>query len=228
MTPPVFNQLYGPMAEQAARLLWRNSGPVFAMDAMTRAYGGIWPLEGPLSLAERSLATVSALVAQELYPQIRLHINGFVSSGGTLAELFEFIGLAARKSGQEKSEALIDAILSGLEWRAQSLETFNAPSRETVELAIRREASTLKPEWRLLASLAAEIALGRIERMNEVMTSLAEALPKEMNRDRYMDLLITHLIVYCGYPKGMNAFKIWQDLRIRSVRESADEIKLFA
>ena len=102
---PVFKELYGPMAEPAARLIWHNAGPAFAMDAMTRCYGEIWALEGPLGVKERSLATVSTLVAQKLYPEIKLHINGFMSSGGTLEELCACISVAAQEGGAKRTDA---------------------------------------------------------------------------------------------------------------------------
>jgi len=50
---PIFKELYGPMAVPAAKLIWHNAGPVFAMDAMTRCYGEIWALKGPLGVTER-------------------------------------------------------------------------------------------------------------------------------------------------------------------------------
>jgi len=215
--PPVFRELYGPVATPAATLLWHNAGPVFAVDAMTRAYGEIWALQGPLSLNERSVATVAALVAQRLYPQIKLHINGFLSSGGTLDALFVLVGSMARESVSSIPEALVDAVTAGLQWRAASMQGFRAPSKDEVSralsTAVRDDMSPLNQRMSLLAKLSAHIALGDIPKIHDVMLAFVHTIPANANKDQLVDLLITHLIVYCGYPRGMNAFIVWQQLR---------------
>lgn len=214
MMPPVFRDLYGPMAEPAAMLLWNNSGPVFAVDAMIRAYGGIWHLPSPLDLAEKSLATVSALVAQGLHPQIKLHLNGFLSSGGTVPELLEVARIASQNLGEEAIAPLADAVHAGLQWREQSVRGFAAPSRDAIEEKIRSGSFALSKKWRLLAELAAEIGLGRADKVREAMQKIVIVLSGETNPEKFMDGLITHLIVYCGYPKGMNAFQTWTSLGV--------------
>jgi len=209
---PVFRELYGPMAEPAAKLIWRNAGAVFAMDAMTRCYGEIWALEGPLGVKERSLATVSALVAQRLYPEIKLHINGFLSSGGTLEELCGFIALAAQEAGGERMDELRDAIIAGLQWREQSIDGYQAPSHDEVKHLMRaRDAVGLQQA--LLARLSAAIGLGDMDKVRAHMAALARELPAGVDRDTYMDQLVVHLVLYCGYPRGLNALHVWQQQR---------------
>jgi alkylhydroperoxidase/carboxymuconolactone decarboxylase family protein YurZ len=210
--PPVFKELYGPMALPAAQLIWRTAGPVFAMDAMTRCYGEIWALKGPLGVNERSLATVSALVAQKLYPEIKLHINGFISSGGTIEELCAFIALAAREAGAKELDELHNSILAGLEWRAKSLPGYKAPSKGEVQ-RLMQSGTPVSPRQALLARLAAAIGLGDMEKVHALMAALAQELPADVNRDTYMDQLGIHLVLYCGYPRGLNALAEWQKQR---------------
>lgn len=210
--PPVFKELYGPMAVPAAQLIWRTAGPVFAMDAMTRCYGEIWALEGPIGVKERSLATVSALVAQKLYPEIKLHINGFISTGGTLEELCAFIALAAREAGAKDLDELHDAIVAGLEWRATSLAGYKAPSRDEVK-RLMSSVTAVGPRQALLARLSAAIGLGDMEKVRPLMAALAQDLPAKVNRDTYMDQLGIHLVLYCGYPRGLNALAEWEKQR---------------
>lgn len=210
--PPVFRELYGPMALPAAKLIWEKAGPVFAIDAMTRAYGEIWALEGPLSVKDRSLATVSALVAQRLYPEIKLHINGFLSSGGTLEEMGAFIAVAAQEAGAGRMDELAGAIVAGLEWRGKCLDGFTAPDADEVRRLLGM-ADAVPPQQALLARLSAAIALGDMEKVRTHMAALAKALPTGVSRDAFMDQLVTHLIVYCGYPRGLNAFAEWQKMR---------------
>jgi len=213
--PQICTDLYGPMAVPAAKMLWNNAGPVFAMDAMTRAYGEIWTLKGPLTVNERSLLTVSSLVAQGLYPQIKLHINGFIASGGTLDELYALIYAAVRESGLVETDVLAGAVVDGLQWREESVAGFKAPSKQEVSGKIRAggKESVLSSRALMLDRLSVQIVLGNMDRVREYMKTLAGGLPSNINKDNYMDLLITHLIVYCGYPKGMNAFIVWQQLR---------------
>ena len=232
LIPDLCPKLYGPMAVPAAKLLWKNPGPVFAVDAMTRAYGEIWTLKGPLTVNERSLATVSALVAQGLYPQIKLHINGFISSGATLEQLYALVGIVASQVVSKIPEALVDAVVDGLKWRQDSIKGFTAPSKDEVRKALSKSFAShgdnsISPQMLLLANLSAEIAYGsakefsenndafntHMDKMRNYMSDIVKGLPSEVNRDKYMDLLITHLIVYCGYPKGMNASTVWQQLR---------------
>jgi alkylhydroperoxidase/carboxymuconolactone decarboxylase family protein YurZ len=211
--PKIFYDLYGPMAVPAAKRIWENSGPVFAVDAIARAYGEIWALDGPLNVNERSLATVAALVALNLYPEIKLHINGFISSGGTLEQLYALAGIAAREAGARDLPRLAEAVADGLQWRAKIVAGFTAPSRKDVTTIFNNKPAALDPRMTLLTNLSAQIALGKMEKTKTYMDGLVKGLPLDVDKDRYIDLLITHLIVYCGYPRGMNAFHVWQQLR---------------
>lgn len=209
--PPVFHELYGPMAEPAAKSIWQQAGPVFAMDAQ-RAYRDVWGLKGPVSVNERSLATVAALVALDLYPQIKLHINGFLSSGGTLAQLCSFVGIAADEAKVSHKARLVEAVIAGLQWRAQAVGDLKTPSVAEVRRLMRKR-SAVTDRQALLARFAADVARGDMVRLRKNMAALAEGLPSDASRDRYIDNLITHLVVYCGYPRGYNAFIEWQKLR---------------
>jgi 4-carboxymuconolactone decarboxylase len=49
-------------------------------------YDEVWNFP-PLSLKEKSLITVAALVAQSRPDQLRIHMNGYLACGGTMEEL---------------------------------------------------------------------------------------------------------------------------------------------
>lgn len=212
--PQILRDLYGPMAIPTAKSIWQSAGPVFALDAVTRAYGEIWALKGPLSVNDRSLATISALVAQELYPEIKLHINGFLSSGGSLEELGGFIGIAAQEVGARQRDKLVEAIVSGLQWREQMLAGYKAPSQPEVQRLLKKSAA-VNSRQTALARLSAQIALGNMAKVRKHMRAFFKdtSISAGRDRDACMDQLITHLVLYCGYPRGLNAFAEWQKLR---------------
>jgi 4-carboxymuconolactone decarboxylase len=83
-------------SELMDRLYGKEAGPVYdklqkldpQINSMIQefVYDEVWNYP-PLSLKEKSLVTVAALVAQSRPDQLRIHMNGFLSCGGTREEL---------------------------------------------------------------------------------------------------------------------------------------------
>ena len=109
-------------------------------------------------------------------------------------------------------DELRDAIVAGLEWRQQSIEGFKAPSRDEVK-NLMGAGNAVSSQQALLARLSAAIGLGDMEKVHAHMAALARELPPDINRDMYMDQLVVHLVLYCGYPRGLNALHVWQQQR---------------
>ena len=66
-------------------------------------FGEIWSREDKLSLRDRSLITISALMAQGLFPQLKSHIELGKEHGLTKEELVEVVTQLAFYTGWPKA-----------------------------------------------------------------------------------------------------------------------------
>jgi len=84
----MMDKLYGPEYAGQVRGRLNQLSPIFAEHAIEFAYGQIWSRPG-LKIREKSLITIAALVAQGKEEQTKIHMRGFLESGGTFEELEE-------------------------------------------------------------------------------------------------------------------------------------------
>ena len=101
----MLKQLYGPKESQNVAHLTESIDPLFAKLVDEFAYGTVWPLEG-LSLREKSLITISALIASGKELQTEIHMKAFLTSCGKaddlrnlLAHLSVYAGFPAAMNG---------------------------------------------------------------------------------------------------------------------------------
>jgi 4-carboxymuconolactone decarboxylase len=87
--PEVMKELYGEYADELGHIL-EGLDPEFANIIRDFPYKTIWSREG-LSLKERSISTISSLIAMGREDQTEIHMRGFLNSGGTIKELKELI-----------------------------------------------------------------------------------------------------------------------------------------
>ena len=66
-------------------------------------FGEIWSREDKLSLRDRSLITISTLMAQGLFPQLKSHIELGKEHGSTKEELVEVVTQLAFYTGWPKA-----------------------------------------------------------------------------------------------------------------------------
>lgn len=95
--PEIMNHLYGEYAVELGESLERLDKE-FANMIREFPYANIWSREG-LTLKERSIATISSLIALGKEDQTEIHMRGFLNCGGTQKELKELIIHAAIYSG---------------------------------------------------------------------------------------------------------------------------------
>jgi len=86
MRSPSFQSLYGPGYADELEGFLRDLDPELNSLVQTFAYNGLWAREG-LSLREKSVVTLSALVANGRTEQISLHMRGFLHSCGNAEDL---------------------------------------------------------------------------------------------------------------------------------------------
>lgn len=85
----MMEKLYGDYSKELKGLL-DQLDPDFSEIIQEFPYEKIWSRPG-LSLKERSIATISSLIAMGKEDQIEIHMKGFLNSGGTEQELKEVI-----------------------------------------------------------------------------------------------------------------------------------------
>lgn len=89
--------------QEAGRKILGKTAPVFARLNDDVLFGEVWSRESELSLRDRSLATISALFAQGLYPQLKAHLQIGKEHGLTKTEVVEAVTQLAFYCGWPKA-----------------------------------------------------------------------------------------------------------------------------
>lgn len=89
--------------QTAGRKILGNLAPKFAQLNDDILFGEIWSREDKLSLKNRSMITISALMAQGLFPQLKSHFELGKKHGITKEEAVEIVIQIAFYSGWEKA-----------------------------------------------------------------------------------------------------------------------------
>ena len=79
------------MKQTAGRDKLGNLAPEFAKYNDDVLFGEVWSREDELSLRDRSMITIAALMAQGSYPQVRAHLEMGKKHGLTKSEVVEMI-----------------------------------------------------------------------------------------------------------------------------------------
>ncbi|MBI4372047.1 MAG: carboxymuconolactone decarboxylase family protein [Elusimicrobia bacterium] len=82
----MMDRLYGTGYSEEVFQQLEKLDPAFNDIVQQFAYGEIWARSG-LSIRDKSLVTIAALIALGKEEQTKIHIRGFLRSGGTVAEL---------------------------------------------------------------------------------------------------------------------------------------------
>jgi len=80
-----------------------NLAPLFAELNDDMLFGSVWAREDKLSLKDRSMITISALMAQGLYPQVKSHLILGKKHGLTKEEVVEIVTHLAFYTGWAKA-----------------------------------------------------------------------------------------------------------------------------
>ena len=89
--------------QTAGRDILGNLAPKFAELNDDILFGEIWSREDKLSLRDRSMITISALMAQGLYPQLKSHLILGKKHGITKKEIVEVVTQLAFYTGWPKA-----------------------------------------------------------------------------------------------------------------------------
>lgn len=91
------------MKQTTGRDILGNLAPEFARLNDDVLFGEVWSREDKLSLRDRSMITISALMAQGLFPQLKSHIKLGMEHGITKEEMVEMITQLAFYTGWAKA-----------------------------------------------------------------------------------------------------------------------------
>lgn len=91
------------MKQTAGRNLLGNIAPKFAELNDDILFGEVWSREDKLSLRDRSMITISALMAQGLFPQLKSHLELGKKHGITKEEVVEMVTQLAFYTGWPKA-----------------------------------------------------------------------------------------------------------------------------
>lgn len=91
------------MKQTAGREKLGNLAPTFARLNDDVLFGEVWSREDKLSLRDRSMITISALMAQGLFPQLKSHIILGKQHGITKEEMVELTTQLAFYTGWPKA-----------------------------------------------------------------------------------------------------------------------------
>lgn len=96
--------------QTAGRNNLESLAPKFAELNDDVLFGEVWSREDKLSLRDRSMITISALMAQGLYPQLKSHLALGKKHGITKDEVVEMITQLAFYCGWAKAWSTFDLI----------------------------------------------------------------------------------------------------------------------
>ena len=106
------------MKQTTGRDILGNLAPEFARLNNDVLFGVVWSREDKLSLRDRSMITISVLMAQGLFPQLKSHIKLGMEHGITKEEMVEMVTQLAFYTGWAKSWStfpIIDEIYNSKE-----------------------------------------------------------------------------------------------------------------
>lgn len=106
------------MKKTAGRDILGNLAPEFPRLNDDVLFGKVWSREDKLSLRDRSMITISALMAQGLFPQLKSHIKLGMEHGITKEEMVEMVTQLAFYTGWSKAWStfpIIDEIYNSKE-----------------------------------------------------------------------------------------------------------------
>lgn len=201
----MMDRLYGEVISQGVydRLQWLD--PELNEIIQRVAYDFFWTREG-LSVRDKSLVTVISLIALNKEEQTKIHMNGFLSAGGTPNDLMHLLLQIAGTLGGGPARNGLAVLREVLKQRQVEWS-----EGENTELAIDHVASHpeeiavhggLSLRDKNLTSVVTAVAIGKISESTQAMVKFL----KDGGALEDLRSTMIHQIVYCGFPVAMNGF----------------------
>ncbi|MDJ0932797.1 carboxymuconolactone decarboxylase family protein [Breoghania sp.] len=214
-------------------------------------FGTVWPAEDVLSRRDRSLITISALIAGGRIPQLGAHLRTDLENGLTPRELSELVTHLAFYSGWPVAIFSVDEIKAVFEnagvsvdidpratpltadpqaeaARAEMVDRFARPvlpgladDTDEVLFADLWLRDGLAPRDRSLMTVAALVGMGQAEQLS---FHLNRAMDAGLTREEAAEA-IRHLAYYTGWPRAFSALpvvtKVFEDQQASTEAEPA-------
>lgn len=200
---PIMDQLYGLEVSKQVYDLIDGLDPFLNKQVQEIAYDHYWALPG-LSIRDKSLVTLVALISLHKVAQIKPHLNGFLNTGGTKEELINILLYISRNLGYEQAQSGFNIFCDILKERHESSDKINEIQKNFTN-AIKHNASEDMSFIRdiHIVNVASATAIGEQEKMKEAIRNFLKEF--DGDTDTLKNIFI-HLIVYCGFPVAINGF----------------------
>ncbi|GEM_PF-1945564 len=202
----MMEELYGSKVSDRVYERLQELDPILNEEIQKIAYDHYWKLPG-LSMRDKSLVTLVSLIVLHKEEQIRIHINGFINSGGTYEDIFNMLIYLAEpnniKASEKGFEALINVLIERDEPK-ENLKNFQNMFTENIKnISQNKKDMILNERDRHMITIASCVALGVQEEIKASIKCFLQKYP--CSKDDLRNIFI-HQIVYCGFPTAMNAF----------------------
>lgn len=175
------------------------------------AYDHYWALPG-ISIRDKSLVTITSLIVMGKEEQTRIHLNGFLNSGGTIEQATALLLHLAKTNSEKSARNGFSALKDVLKEREVSEETMLAlTSAFNKELLAKSGEFILNTNDTHMVDVSSAVASGNLDKIDESISKYLDDHDGEYENLRH---IMIHQVVYCGFPSAMNGFA-----RLRKVLE---------
>lgn len=193
-------ELYGEKESALVFEMLENLDPELNKIVQNIAYGYFWA-RGGLTICEKSLITVSSLLAMRKERQTRPHMIGFLNTGGSSEEIIAVLVELSRIIGADIGENGLLVLCDVLEANGTPIDAIQNIKNLFIQYTNNADSLIKLASERTLqlAKVSGFVAIGEFEKTKEAM--------KGRNcSDSDLRNLLIHQIVYCGFPAAINGF----------------------
>lgn len=201
-------ELYGEKVAKKVFDRCESLGEGLNREIQEIAYNYFWSLPG-LSIKEKSLVTIVSLITLEKEEQIKIHINGFINSGGTLGELVRLLSALSGSIEKEKILSSFSILQVALLENGFTKDDLSLAEKKLTGLMSNISSHPVMEENR-------DVAMGKVAHAvakgvkKEIVDAIHSFVPKFGTVEDVEHTMI-HQIVYCGFPTAMNGHAALKD-----------------
>ncbi|WP_342227488.1 carboxymuconolactone decarboxylase family protein [Rickettsiella endosymbiont of Rhagonycha lignosa] len=190
----------------------------FSRTVLEIGYGYFWNMPG-LTLNEKSLITISSLMALKKEEQAEIHLKGFFHTGGDIDTTIFLL----RKTGElcgaipkEKGTNALCSVLAMLNYNEEMIKNI----KNIIDLKKDKKIFLTSRNEKFI-SLSMQVSLGCQEKVKIILRSI---LDEKVCNEKDIKNLLMHLIPYCGFPASMNGFSALKEI-VEKLQVSNDNIQ---